>query len=268
MLVIKVGGNELDDAQFLEDLAATVGGLSEPAIIVHGGGQAIAQMQKKLGLTPRKVDGLRITDEDSLAVAQMVLSGDINKRIVRALMAHGLQTIGISGVDGSLMRCKKKGFDGVDLGLVGEIVSVNSQLLQMLLDNGLTPVISPISLGLDGKTYNVNADEAAGAIAVALRTKRVWFISNVRAVLDAYHKPIDVMNAAQATELMRQGVIRDGMVPKVKTALNAVQLGVPEAIIANLTGLAEDSGTRFTLATVPKPLSNAFGPEGVKHGNE
>lgn len=268
MVVIKVGGNELDDAQFVEDLAVAVAGLMEPAVIVHGGGQAIARLQTSLGLTPKKINGLRVTDEASLAVAQMVLSGDINKRIVRALLARGVQAVGISGVDGSLMLCRKKTLKGIDLGLVGEIVSVNGQLLKILLNSGYTPVVSPISLSRDGETYNINADEAAGAIAVALNTTTVWFISNVPAVLDDRQQPIDVMTVKQATDLMRHNVIRDGMIPKVQSALDAVQSGVPEAIIANLAGLVDGRGTRFTRTAMAGGEIGGSLPEGVSDGTE
>lgn len=244
-VVIKIGGNELEDAHFMERLAEAVAAFSRPVIIVHGGGRAIGQMQEKLGLRPIKLDGLRVTDEPSLAVAQMVLSGDVNKRIVRALLARGVQAIGISGVDGGMLRCVKKAYPGRDLGMVGEIVRVNSQFLELLVGNGLTPVISPISLGLDGATYNVNADEAAGAIAADLQAAMVWFISNVHAVLNVNGQPIDVLTPSQSATLIENGIIRDGMVPKVHTALKAVQSGVPQAVIANIEGLVAGNGTRF-----------------------
>jgi acetylglutamate kinase len=246
--VLKIGGNELAEPAFLPALAEAVANLGEPVVIVHGGGKAIADMQLRLGLEPRKVEGLRVTDEPSLEVAQMVLSGQANKAIVRALLSAGVQAVGISGVDGGLLQCKKKQHPTVDLGLVGEIDEVNSTLLDTLLHSQLTPVVSPISLGHDGTLYNVNADEAAAAIATALQASTLSFISNVRAVMGKDGEEIERLTALTTGELIAQGVIRDGMVPKVQAALDVVARGVPEAIIRDLDGLRTGTGTRFVLA--------------------
>ena len=245
MNVVKVGGNELDNTDFVTQLAGAVAALGEPAIVVHGGGKAIGDLQERLGLTPRKVDGLRVTDEPSLGIAQMVLSGNVNKRLVQALLQRGVQAVGLSGVDGGLLRCQKKIYMGHDLGLVGHIVEVNALILDALGQYGFTAVVSPISLGLDGAIYNVNADEAAGAIASNIGAKKVWFISNVAAVLDQDRKAIGVLTQDQASGLIENGVIRDGMLPKVRTALEVVASGVPEVIIANIDGLMHGAGTRF-----------------------
>ena len=164
MRVIKIGGNELDNQDFLAGLAATIANLNEPVIVVHGGGRAIAELQGQLGLTTTKVDGLRVTDGDSLRVAEMVLSGHANKLLVRALQTAGVNAIGLSGVDASLLQCEKKQHPTADLGFVGTIVRVNGALLHNLVAQGLTPVLSPISVGADHHAYNVNADEAATAV--------------------------------------------------------------------------------------------------------
>lgn len=246
MQVIKVGGNELDEQAFLADLARTVKSMDEPAVIVHGGGQAIADMQARLGLKTVMVDGLRVTDADSLAVVEMVLSGRSNKIIVAALLAVGVDAVGISGVDGGLLRCVKKRHPTVDLGYVGQIVEVRAGLLQQFASQGMTPVISPISLGPEGQVYNVNADEAAGAIAAALGVSVVNFVSNVPGVLDEHYNTIPALSAAQTEQLIRRGVIHGGMVPKVRAALHVVGQGVPNARIVNLSGLANGSGTLFT----------------------
>lgn len=245
MQVLKIGGNELADPAFLPALAEAVAGLGEPVVIVHGGGKSIADMQLRLGLEPRKVEGLRVTDEPSLEVAQMVLSGQANKAIVRALLAVGVQALGISGVDGGLLRCHKKEHPTIDLGLVGEIDEVNSGLLNTLLRSQLTPVVSPISLGHNGALYNVNADEAAAAIATALKASTLSFVSNVRAVMGKSGEEIECLTAPATNELIAQGVIRDGMVPKVQAALDVVSRGVPEVIIRDLDGLRTGAGTRF-----------------------
>jgi acetylglutamate kinase len=246
MQVLKIGGNELSDSDFLKKLAQTVVSLDEPVVIVHGGGRAIADMQARLGLQTVKVDGLRVTDAESLAVTQMVLSGQTNKTIVVALLSAGVQAVGISGVDGGLMRCVKKQHLEADLGFVGHIVQVHPHIIQTLTVQGIVPVISPISLGLEGQVYNVNADEAAGAIATALQAKVLSFISNVPGVLDQDDQPIPQLTSAQTERLIQRGIIRDGMVPKVKAALSVVDQGVANVRIVNLNGLVEGQGTLFS----------------------
>lgn len=243
--IIKVGGNELDEAGFVERLAQAVAARLGSVIIVHGGGKAIGDLQEKLGLAPKKVDGLRVTDAPSLAVAQMVLSGAVNKRIVQALLACGVQALGVSGVDAGLLRCQRKRYGTVDLGLVGEIGEVNTPALRRLLEAGFTPVISPISLGVDGAIYNVNADEAAGAIARALAAPKAWFVSNVDGVLDEERRLIAALTGEEALRLIESGAIRDGMVPKVRTAVDAVACGVAEVVITNIDGLQRGAGTRL-----------------------
>jgi acetylglutamate kinase len=250
MHVIKIGGNELDNQDFLNGLVTAVSALQTPAVLVHGGGRAIANLQQRLGLEPVKVDGLRVTDADGLAVAEMVLSGQVNKRLVAALLAGGVEAVGLSGVDGGLLRCRRKTHPAVDLGFVGEIVRVNTRLLHALLAQGLTPVISPISLGEDGagtalQVYNVNADEAAAAIAAALSAETLTFLSNVPGVLDRHGRPLTALTPAETAELIAQGVIAAGMVPKVNAALQVLDHGVARTRIVDLAGLANGGGTLF-----------------------
>ena len=244
MQVYKIGGNELSDPGFLAALAQAVAAETQPVVIVHGGGRAIADLQAKLGLAAVKVDGLRVTDAASLAAAEMALSGQANKLIVKALLAAGVDAIGLSGVDGGLLRCQKKAHPTADLGFVGEIVAVRAELVDMLAEKGITAVLSPISLGLDGQTYNVNADEAASAVALALNVDRLHFISNVPGVIykDAV---LAELTPAQTENLIANQVIRDGMVPKVRAALAAIEQGIPQARIGNLAGLAAAEGTVF-----------------------
>jgi acetylglutamate kinase len=245
MQVYKIGGNELSVPGFLEALAEAVAASSEPVTIVHGGGKAIANLQAQLGLATVKVDGLRVTDAPSLAVAQMVLSGQANKQIVAALLAAGVDAVGLSGVDGGLLRCQKKLHPTADLGFVGEIVAVRAELVAMLAEQGITAVISPISLGIDGQIYNVNADEAASAVALALGANVLHFISNVPGVIykDAV---LASLTPSQTEALIDRGVIRDGMIPKVRAALEAIGQGIPQARIGNLDGLVQGIGTTFT----------------------
>ena len=247
MQVLKIGGNKLGERGFLDRLGLVVAGMAEPVVVVHGGGQAISDMQARLGLKVNKVDGLRVTDAESLVVSQMVLSGDANKTIVVALLAAGVDAAGISGVDGGLLRCVKKVHPRADLGYVGQIVDVRPHIINSLLAQGITPVISPISLGIDGQVYNVNADEAAAALAAALPATTVNFISDVPAVLDQDKQPILMLTPSQTERLITNGVIYDGMVPKVRAALDVIGQGVPYARIVNLSGLANGSGTVFGL---------------------
>lgn len=246
MQVIKVGGNELDDPAFLNGLASAVRQIQaetgDTAVIVHGGGKAIADLQGRLGIVPQKVDGLRVTDAESLMVAEMVLSGLSNKLIVRALLAAGVTAVGLSGVDGGLLRCRKKQHPTADLGFVGEIVAVNVGLIEQLVRGGFTAVISPISLGTDGQAYNVNADDAAAAIAQALGVTTLNFVSNVPGVLQN-GSILPQLTIAQTEVLITDGVITDGMIPKVRAACTAVAQGIPQARVVNLNGLLNGGGT-------------------------
>ena len=165
--MLKVGGNELDDAAFVDGLVDALRYLWQrrAVAIVHGGGRAIARLQERLRLEPRFVDGLRVTDDESLDVAEMVLSGWVNKRLVARLVAAGVPAAGLSGVDNGLFRVVKMAHHTFDLGWVGDITQTHPADVEALLERGVTPVVSPISLGLDGHTYNVNADHAAAALA-------------------------------------------------------------------------------------------------------
>ena len=247
--VLKIGGNELSDPGFVDTLAKNITKMqaetAESLIIVHGGGRAIAGLQAQLGLKAIKVDGLRVTNLESLSVAQMVLSGHSNKIVVKALLEAGLDALGISGVDGGILRCHKKQHPTTDLGYVGEIVQVRADLLQQLAGLGITIVLSPISLGLDGLTYNVNGDEVASAVALATGATELDFVSNVPGVLRD-GAVIPKLTAIETEPLIVDGIISGGMIPKVRAALEAIHQGVERARIVNLAGLAEAGGTLFS----------------------
>lgn len=244
MHVIKVGGNELEDTAFLSVLAKVLASYNGPPVVVHGGGRAIADMQARLGLETVKIDGLRVTDSDSLLVAQMVLSGENNKRIVAALLAVGVDALGLSGVDRGLLRCKKRHHQSGDLGFVGEVVQVRAEVVSQLIAQRVTPVVSPISLGLDGQLYNVNADEAAGALASALSADLLDFVSDVPGVMRA-GKVVPELTRSRAEDFVSRGLVRDGMVTKVRAALRAIDQGVQRARIIDVAGLANGGGTEF-----------------------
>jgi acetylglutamate kinase len=246
VVVIKVGGNELDDPAFLEGLAHAVQAVQHEGhvpVIVHGGGKTIAHYQEKLGLTPRFIEGLRVTDEASLDVAEMVLSGLTNKRIVRALVHAGIRAAGVSGVDDGTIYVEKMWHPLGDLGRVGEIQDVDPHLIYTLVDGGIVPVVSPISFGaLDAQSYNVNADHAATAIAARLGAIKLIFVSNVPGILVA-GRVVRAVTADQAEKWIDEEIITGGMIPKVRSAIHAVQHGVAQAVITNLAGVQESSGT-------------------------
>lgn len=249
MQLLKIGGNELDNPDFLAGLGRFVAESAEPMILVHGGGQAIAQLQDQLGLLPKKVDGLRVTDAESMRVVEMVLSGTANKLLVKAMLAAGVSAIGLSGVDGGLLHCHPKPHPTANLGFVGEITAVNSTLIQQLLAHNLTLLISPVSLEpTTHQSFNVNADEAACAIAAALDLSLLTFVSNVPGVLEngRLHPHL---TPQQAETLITNGVITDGMIPKVRAALQAIARGVRQVRITNLAGLQTNSGTIFSRST-------------------
>lgn len=246
LVVIKVGGNELDDDAFLHGLTVAVQAiLAEGSfpVIVHGGGKAIAAMQERLGLTPRFIEGLRVTDEPSMEVAEMVLSGLANKRVVRALVNAGIRAAGISGVDDGTIYVEKMWHPLGDLGRVGEVKDVDPYLIHTLIAARIVPVISPISFGsLDALSYNVNADHAATAIAAKLGAVRLLFVSNVPGVLVA-GRLIRAATDKQIEAWIEEGIITGGMIPKVRSAVEAVRGGVPQAVITNLAGVQENTGT-------------------------
>ena len=242
--VLKVGGAELADGPILAELVDALTTLARDShlLIVHGGGSEIADLQKRLGLVPAFVDGLRVTDADSLRVAQMVLSGLVNKRLTARLVARGVRALGLSGVDGGVLRARRMVHPKGDLGFVGEITDVDTACLNDLLGLGFTPVLSPISLGENGTVYNVNSDHTALAVAGALRASELIFLTDVPGVRHG-DRLLPQLTARDAEEYIAAGVITGGMIPKVRSALEAVARGVANARITDLAGLAVGTGT-------------------------
>ncbi len=243
-IVIKIGGNEIDDTQFLSRLVAAVHVLHTTAhlVIVHGGGKEIAQLHTQLGVPFETVQGLRVTSPDSLRLVEMVLSGLVNTRVVRWLVNGGVDAIGLTGVDFNLVQVDRMQIDGADLGFVGRITAVRAAPLRGLLAQGLVPVISPVSLGEDGQTYNVNADHVAAAVAHALGANQLVMVSNVPGVLIA-GRAARALTVDQVEELIAEGHITGGMIPKVRSATEAVARGVYQVVITDLPGLANGGGT-------------------------
>lgn len=246
VVVLKVGGNELDDDTFLYGLAKAVQSLragGKQVVIVHGGGKAIAEMQAKLGLKTQFLDGLRVTSDADVDVVEMILSGLMNKRIVRALVNEHIQAAGISGVDNGTVYVEKMWHPAGDLGRVGEVQDVDLRLIRALFAADIVPVISPVSFGAyDARSYNVNADHVAAAVAAKLGAIRLVFVSNVPGVLIA-DRVVRAITADQAEAWIADGNIFGGMVPKVRSAIDAVGRGVAQAVITNIAGVQEESGT-------------------------
>jgi acetylglutamate kinase len=243
--LVKVGGAELAEGEKLEQLVQGVKRLASqwPLVVVHGGGVEIAELQQRLGIVPQFVEGLRVTDEESLRVAEMVLSGVVNKRLTARLVMNGLRAIGISGIDGGLLRARRIVHPKGDLGHVGEVIEVDTGCLNDLLSAGFVPVISPISLSAEGRSLNVNADHAALAVAGALSVAEAIFLTDVPGVL-CDGAVLCTLNASEAQRLIDSGQISGGMIPKVHAALRAIERGVGSVRITNLVGLAAGSGTR------------------------
>ncbi len=243
--VIKIGGNQLDDRAFLAHFVETVRAIKEKNIqpvIVHGGGQEIVRLHDEMGVPFDTVQGLRVTNEQSLRLVKMALNGIANLRVVRWLVNGGVEAIGLNGVDMGLVRVEKYEMEGVDLGRVGKVVRVHAEKLAPLLSAGVVPVISPISLGLDGMSYNVNADHVAEAIAIALGASSLVFITNVPGVLVA-GRPMRMLAADQIEDLIFGHFITGGMIPKARAAAAAVTDGLPNALITDLDAYAQGEGT-------------------------
>ena len=234
IIVIKYGGaamieNNLKQS-FAEDIVL-LQSLGMKPVIVHGGGPEVSKAMEQLGQQVHFVEGLRVTSAENLKVTEMVLSGTINKEIIAHLNTCGGKAVGLSGKDGHLIEASKKdGGEGVDLGYVGEIDSTNPELLRVLLKEGYIPVISPIGLGKDGTSYNINADTAASHIAVSLQAMKLIFMTDVEGILEK-GKLCAELKHDQALRMIDSGVIEGGMKPKVQAALNAVTQGVESAQI-------------------------------------
>ena len=238
IVVIKYGGAAMieDDLKrsFAEDIVL-LQSLGMLPVIVHGGGPEVSQAMEKLGQKVSFIDGLRVTSSENLKVAEMVLSGTINKEIITNLNTFGGKAVGVSGKDGLLIEAYKKKHDGgVDLGYVGEIKSVNPELLHVLLKKGFLPVVSPIGLGEDGITYNINSDTIASRIAVSINAYKIIFMTDVDGV-KKNGELIEQFSVTEAENMIKQKTISGGMVPKVDACLYSIKNGVESAQIINGT---------------------------------
>jgi len=243
-IVIKYGGHAMGDDVLASEFAHDVALLKQVGInpvVVHGGGPQIGGMLKRLAIESEFVDGLRVTDAPTMEVAEMVLSGLLNKRIVSGINAAGGRAVGLSGKDANLIRAhklrrRKRDPDSnieqtIDLGFVGEPETVDPHLLEALDAAGFIPVVAPIGVGSDGQTYNINADTAAGAVAGAMRAERLLLLTDVEGVLDKSGALIHEMTVEEARGFMEDGTLTGGMIPKVETCIRAIADGVKAAVI-------------------------------------
>jgi acetylglutamate kinase len=238
-MVIKYGGAAMERADLKELFAKEVILLRLVGInpvIVHGGGPQIGALMKRLGKEPRFVGGMRVTDEETVEIVEMVLVGKINKEIVGLINHHGGKAIGVSGKDASLLRARRRlhrlpSGETVDIGLVGEVETVNVDFIRMLEQGGCVPVIAPVGVGAAGETYNINADLVAGEIAAALGAEKLIHLTDVQGIRDGDGRFISTLTRKDAERLMREGVIDGGMLPKVESALRALEGGTAKAHI-------------------------------------
>lgn len=251
MRVIKLGGNELDRPGFLADLASALLSMPHEVVVVHGGGKAVDDLQGRLGIQPAKIEGMRVTDDESIQAVVMALCGWINKRIVAELVGQGVDAVGLCGADGGLLRVRKLAVGDVDLGWVGKITDVRIELLNLLLSQGMTPVVAPVSLGPENRLFNVNADQAAAAIASALHAEALDFVSNVEGVV-VDGRVVHALDEMQSARLIAGGKINGGMVPKVNAAIEALSGGVSAVRIVDLQGLPHElAGTTLRAGAAP-----------------
>lgn len=235
-VVAKYGGNAMTDPQLKKSVMQDILLLQlvgVKIILVHGGGPEISAMLKKLSIESHFENGLRVTDDDTMEVVQMVLAGKVNKSLAADLSALGGRAVGLCGIDGSLIKVHQK---NEKLGHVGEIDEINTKILDDLLDGGFIPVISSIGIDDDGNPYNINADTAAAKIAAALHAESMVVMSNINGVLrdkDDENSLISQMSLADAEELKKSGIIAGGMIPKVDCCTNAVKEGVKKVFIIN-----------------------------------
>ena len=230
-VVIKLGGHAMGSDDAMDEFARDVALMRQVGVnpvVVHGGGPMINDMLKRLNIQSEFVNGKRVTDAATMEVVEMVLSGVVNSRIVQAITEQGGRAVGVSGKDGGLIICDQ---ENPELGLVGSPTEVNPRLLRDFADKGIIPVIAPLGMGRNGETFNLNGDTAAGAIAAALKADRLLLLTDVAGVKNAQGEVLTELTADQIREMVADGTIAGGMIPKTQTALDALEGGVRAAVI-------------------------------------
>ena len=245
-LVVKYGGNAMESDELKTSFARDIVLMKAVGInpvVVHGGGPQIGDLLKRLSIESHFIDGMRVTDAQTMDVVEMVLGGQVNKDIVNLINQHGGSAIGLTGKDAGLIKAKKLKVSRqtpemtqpeiIDIGHVGEVVSVNVELLNMLVAGDFIPVIAPIGVGENGESYNINADLVAGKVAEALKCEKLMLLTNTAGLLDKQGQVLTGLSTEQVNELIADGTIYGGMLPKIRCALEAVQGGVHSAHIVD-----------------------------------
>lgn len=243
-IVIKYGGNAMSDAKLKSGFARDVVlmklvGMNP--VIVHGGGPQIGELLQRIGKKSEFVEGMRVTDSETMDIVEMVLGGQVNKSIVNLINTHGGSAVGLTGKDGELIRARKMVFtrnspemeapEIIDIGHVGEVASIDTAVIDMLLQGNFIPVIAPIGVGEDGQSYNINADLVAGKLAEVLCAEKLIMLTNTPGLLDADGKVLTGLSVKKVNGLIEEQVIHGGMLPKIRSALDAVNAGVSAAHI-------------------------------------
>lgn len=256
-VVIKFGGNAMVDQALKSSFARDIVLLKQVGVnpvIVHGGGPQIAKLLEQIGKKSRFIEGMRVTDDETMDVVEMVLGGQVNKQIVALINRHGGRAVGLTGKDGGLISARKMKLGGSDseandLGQVGEVEAIDPSVVRMLDDDGFIPVIAPIGVGSDGSSYNINADLVAGELSKVLGAEKLLLLTNTQGVLDPEGQLLTGISAEQTERLIADGIIHGGMLPKVRCALDAVKAGVSTSQIIDgrvkhsvLLELLTDSG--------------------------
>lgn len=235
-VVVKYGGNAMREDALIRGFARDVVLMKLVGInpvIVHGGGPQIGRHLEKLGKPTRFVEGLRVTDNETMDVVEMMLGGSVNKAVVSAIVQQGGRAVGLTGKDGGLIRARKLQVKGEDIGQVGEVAAIDPAVVQHLEAGGFIPVIAPIGMGEDGSAFNINADTVAGKLAAVLGAEKLMLLTNTRGVLGSDGQLLTGLEAKQVQALVDDGTIHGGMLPKVACALDAVTSGVRAAHIVD-----------------------------------
>ncbi|RLB25928.1 MAG: acetylglutamate kinase, partial [Deltaproteobacteria bacterium] len=245
------GGHAMVDSKLKEGFALDVvlmKYVSLNPVVIHGGGPQIGKILGEMSIESNFVSGHRVTDEKTMDVVEMVLAGKVNKEIVATINQHGGQAVGLSGKDGRLIIARKLQFmsnfektgdksdkppEIIDIGLVGEVVSINNRIIKSLIDNQFIPVIAPVGAGKDNETYNINADLVAGHIALSLKARKLILLTDVEGVLDGSSNLVSSLTADDAERMITHGVIKEGMIPKLQCCLEALKGGVEKVHIIN-----------------------------------
>ena len=232
--VVKYGGNAMGDDDMIGSFARDIvlmKAVGMNPVVVHGGGPQIGRHLEKLGKKSEFIDGMRVTDAETMDVVEMMLGGLVNKAVVNAINQQGGRAVGLTGKDGGLIRAKKMVVPGGDIGQVGEVEAIDPRVVAHLEDGGFIPVIAPVGVGAAGEAYNINADLVAGKLAGVLKAEKLMLLTNVSGLQDKQGRVLTGLTVAQVNDLIADGTIYGGMLPKIACALDAVQSGVKSSVI-------------------------------------